>query len=111
MLVILDLDQKALGLQVSHDLLAAFIPLHPLIPSAVLVDGAILIHHIDDRKVVPQSHLKIIGVMGRGDLYHAGSKIHLHIAVRHNGDFSAHQRQNNRFAHQVLVSRILRVNR
>ena len=56
------------------------------------------------------AHLKVVGVVGRGNFHCAGSKLFVHIFVGNNGNFPSHQRQNQLLAHQMGVSLILRVN-
>ena len=60
---------------------------------------------------MPQPYLKVIGVMGGGDFNHTGAKIHFYIAVCHNGNLTAHQRQDYRFTNQRLIPLVIRVNR
>ena len=94
----LHLDKEAALFQVFYNLPAGVHPCHPGILTAVFVDGAVLVHHVDNGQVVALAHLKVVGVVGGGDFHHAGAEVHLHIFVRHNGDFFIHKGQDNIFA-------------
>ena len=52
-----------------------------------------------------------VGIVGWGDLNYAGSKIHLHVAVRHDGDFAVDKGQHNLLAHDVLITVVRRIYR
>ena len=60
---------------------------------------------------MPPPDLKVVGVMRGGDFHHAGAEIGFHIIVCHNGNFAPHQRQNQRFAHDIPIALIIRVYR
>ena len=60
---------------------------------------------------MPLAHLKVIGVMRGGDLYHARAEIALNIFVCNDRNFSADQRQNQRFPDQMAVSFIFGMHR
>ena len=67
-----------------------------------------------DTRFVPERFEKIydnwmnvIGVVRGGDLDHAGAKVLLHIGVGHHRNFTAHQRQNHRFSHEVPIALIV----
>ena len=57
------------------------------------------------------SYLKVVRVMGRGDLNHAGTEFHIHIGIRHDGDFPVHQGQQHLPADEGRISFILRIDR
>ena len=105
----LHLNQIASCLQVCHNGFPGFIPIHTRILGVIRNNLGIIGHHIDYRQIMPSAHLKVVGVMGRCDLYNAGTKFHIHIAVCNHRDFSANQRQNHGLAHILLVAFILRV--
>ncbi len=56
------------------------------------------------------SHLKVIGVMGRRDLNHAGSEFPVHISISDNGNDPVHNGQHHAFPDEMAVPLILRVN-
>ena len=55
------------------------------------------------------SYLKVIGVVGGSDLYHAGSEFPVNIRIRNNGDLSVHNGKQQLSAYNVLISFILRI--
>ena len=55
------------------------------------------------------AHLKVIGVMGRCDLYSAGSEFFIYIGIRHDRDFFAHQWQDRFLSYDVFVALIIRM--
>ena len=66
-----------------------------------------VIQNPDDFQVVPQSYLKVVGVIGRGHLHAAGAELHLGIIIGHHRDFLVHQRQNHSFAYDALISLVV----
>ena len=66
--------------------------------------------HTHDGQIVPLTHLKVVGVMGRGDLHHAGSLGHVRVLVQHNRDFLIDKRQHHMAAMQVLIALVVGVN-
>ena len=107
----LHLDEVAALLQILHNLLTGFHTGEAGVLAAVLVDGAVLVHHVDDGQVVALAHLEVVGVVGGGDFHHTGAEVHLHVLIGHNGDFLVHQGQDDVLAHQVLVALVLGVDR
>ena len=101
MVVGLGLDEIALLLQVLDDLLAALVPVHPVVGAAVFVDPAVVADAADDLQVMAQAHLEVVGVMGGSHLHGAGAEAQLHVVVRHNGDLPVHDGQDAGLAHQV----------
>ncbi len=91
MLVGLHLDQIPLRLQVRHKGFPAGVTVHALVLPAVFVDGGILVEDVDDGEIVPLAHLKVVGVVGGGDLHHAGAEVHLAVFVPHHRDFPVTQ--------------------
>ena len=57
------------------------------------------------------ANLKVVGVMGRCNLNHAGTEFHVHVLVRHDGDFAVDKGQHNRLAHDVLIPVVRRIYR
>ncbi|GBE44642.1 hypothetical protein BMS3Bbin10_02745 [bacterium BMS3Bbin10] len=70
-----------------------------------------LIENIDHFQILPPPDLEVVEVMGRGYLDGAGPLFRVGILIRDNRDFTPHQRQENRFADQVLVALIIGMNR
>src|SRR6185437_16506272 len=61
--VVLDACQQSAMLQIVQDFLPCLIPIQASIRPAVLIDAALVVHNVDLRQVVPQSGLKIVGIM------------------------------------------------
>ena len=53
------------------------------------------------------SHLKIVGVVGRCDFHHASAELHIHIGIRHHGNFPVYNGQHHLFANNILISPVL----
>ena len=102
--VVLHLFQEAQGFQVGHHGLAGLVAVHAAVLAAVFIDGAVVVEDADGLEIVPETHLEVVGVVGRGHLDAAGAEVHLHVLVGHNGDLPVHQRQDAGLPHQVLVA-------
>ena len=109
MVIVLDLHQSALCLQIFYNCLSRLIAIHAGILGICVYDLGIIRHHVDNFQVVPQTNFKVVRVVRRCDLYHAGSEVHLHIVICYNGNFTVYQRQDQSLAHQILVPFIIRV--
>ena len=109
--MILYLYQKSLLLQLLHDGFSRLVAIHARILAAVLVDGGVVVQDVDLRQIVASSHLKVIGVMGRRNLYHAGSEFLIHISVRNDRNLTAHQGQNHGLSDDILVALVIRIDR
>ena len=55
------------------------------------------------------AHLKVVGVVGGGDLHHAGALLHVGVLVADDGDLAAHQRQHHMAAVEMGVARVFGV--
>ena len=133
MLQRLHLFQVAAGLQVSQDGLAGFHGGHTCVLAAVqhlrLVDRiltrckqrirslligstghvAIVGKHTDDGQVMTQAHLKVVGVVSRGDLDHAGALGHIGVLITDNGDLFVQQGQHHMAAVEMGIAGVLAV--
>ena len=107
----LNLHQVAALVQILDDGLSGLFPGHSLVFAAVFINYGAFVHHIDYRQVLPQAHFKVVGVMGRGDLYHAGSEVHFHVFVGNHRNLPSHQGQSHGFAHIRLVALVIRMHR
>ena len=65
---LLDSTQIALSLQISDNLFSGFITIQASIFAAKLIDGTIIIHHINLRQIMSLTNLKVIRIMGRCNL-------------------------------------------
>ena len=111
MLVRFDFHQKALFFQVFHDLLTALVAGKPLVFAGVFVHNAAVVHHADDVKVMTKPDFKVVGIVSGGDFHRARTETYLAIVVGDKGNFTPDDRQNQRFAQNILVSFVLRVDR
>ena len=109
MAVIFDFHQKPELLQFFHNSLPAFHRIHAGKASGVLVHGTVVVGNGDDLKVVPLGNFEVVRIMGRRHLHGAGSKIHFHIFVSHDGNFLVHNGQNHFFTHQFRIALIRRI--
>ena len=98
----LHLHQIALLLQILHDGLAALVAVHTIVGAAVFVDVTVIGNDPDDLQIMPQAHLKVIGVVGGGHLHSAGAEADLAVLVTHNGDLPVHNRQDALLADEML---------
>ena len=97
--VILDFYQCALSLQIFHDCLSCLVAIHARILRVCIHDLCIVRHDIDDFQIMAQTDFKVVRVVCRCDLYHAGSEVHFNIVVCHNGNLTVYQRQDQSLAH------------
>ena len=113
----LDLLQETALLQVSQNGLAGFQRGHTCVLAAIqhlrLVDGvfagskegigggrvgsaghvAVVGEHAHNGQVVAQTHLKVVGVVGRGDLHDTGALGHIGVLITDDGDLLVQQGQ------------------
>jgi hypothetical protein len=81
-----------------------------LVLSGILVVGTVIVHKVDEFKVVSLTTLEIVRVMGRSDLDSTSTKRHIDSdRIGNDGDPSAIERVNDEFTVKVSVSRIVRV--
>ena len=70
---------------------------------------AVIGQHADDGQVMALADLKVVGVMGGGDLHNAGAFFHIGVLIAHDGNLFVQQRQNDMAAVQVGIARVLAV--
>ena len=58
-----------------------------------------------------KAHLEVVRIVSRRDFDGAASEAHFDVVVRNDRDFPSVHRQNENFAHEMLVFRIFRVDR
>ena len=59
----------------------------PLIDTGIFFHNGIFIYHFNKFKIVPDSHLIVIGVMGRGHLHCSRAKFLVHILIGYDWNF------------------------
>ena len=70
----LDLDERAAGFEVFHDLFARGEAIHTLVRLArVRVHRAVVVHHADDFQIMAKPYLEVVGVVRGRDLDRAGT--------------------------------------
>ena len=126
----LDGFEQAQGGQILHDGLAGLQGGHAGILAAVqhvgLVDGglaagedllglggvlraghmAVVGEHAHDGQLMALAHLKVVGIVGGGDLHHAGALFHIGVLVAHDGDLLVDQGQDHVAAVEVRIAGI-----
>ena len=78
--------------------------------ATVFIDCGIIVQNGNFRQSMPPSHFKIIGVMGRRNLNHTRTELHIHIGIPDNRNCPVHNGQHHLSADQMLIPLILRVN-
>ena len=111
MAVILNLDERALRLEVFDNGLSRFISVHARIFRIVIGNLRIICEDIDHRKIVTKSDLKVIRVMGRCNFDNARSEVYFNIIIGNNGDLPVDYREYESLADYILISLIVRVDR
>ena len=105
------LYQVSLLLQILNHYLSCFITFHSCVLAAIFIDGGIVIHHIDLRKVMALAHLEVVRVMSRRNLNRACTKFLVYIIIRYDRNLPVHQRKDCLLAYQVFVTFIIRMYR
>ena len=103
------LHQQTLLLQFLYHDLAGLVAIHACVLAAVLIDGCIVVQNIDLRQVMTLSYLEIVGVMCRGNLYYAGTKLLIYISVCDNRNFTTYQRQDHGLTYDIFIPLVIRV--
>ena len=101
--------QQPQFVQIFYDILTAFIPFLSFIASRLFGHNTVFIDDNDGFQVLPQAHLIVVGVMGRGDLHRAGTEFRINIVIGDNGNYPVHDRQQDFFAYQLAVPLIFRI--
>ena len=102
--IILYPHQIPASFQIRNDLFSCFVPIKALVLTAEGIYAPVIVQHPDHFQMMPQSDLKVVGVVGRRHLDAAGTKIHFRIVIRDNRDFLVHERQNDIFSNNILVA-------
>ena len=106
----LGLDEVALLLEIGHDGLARLISVETVVLAAV-DDAGVLVENEDLLEVVAQADLVVVRVVAGRHLDAAGAEIKLDVIIGHDGQLTAHERQDRRLADEVLVTLVRRVYR
>ena len=103
------LNQKAKLVQILYHDFSCLVAIHACVFSAKLIDGSIIVHDVDFRKVVSLSNLKVVRVVCRSDLYASSSEFLVNILVCNYWDLSVCERKLQHFAYDIFVTVIIRV--
>ena len=80
--------------------------------SSVSVERAVVVEDVDELELVAHADLVVIWIVRGRDLHRAGSECHVHNdVVRDNGDAAVQERVLRESTVQMLVARIVRVDR
>ena len=109
MRTIFNFYQQPQFVQIFYDILTAFIPFLSFIASGLFGHDTVFIDDNDGFQILPQAHLIVVGVMGRGDLYRAGTEFRINIVIGDDGDLPVHDRQQDFFAYQLAVPLVFRI--
>ena len=109
--MILYFYEKSLCLKIRNHCLSRLIAVHTCVFSALFIHGRVIIHDIDLRQVVASSHLEIVGVMCRCDLYASGSELFVYIGIRDHRNLTVCQRKLQHLSDKILIALIFRINR
>ena len=104
------LHQKSLLLQILHHGLSGLVAVHAEIFSGH-ADGGVVVHHADLRQIVAAAHLKVVGVVGGGDLHTARSKLLVHVLVGDHRDLPVREGELQHLSDEVLVALIVGIYR
>ena len=74
---------------------------------SLFVEPSMVVDYVDDRQVVPQSDLIVVGIVGRGDLEAAGTELQIHIVVLDDGDFPSYEGDQDFLAPEPKVPLVL----
>ena len=109
--VFLNFNESALFFEVFYDSFSRLVSVHSRVFRVIGSNLRVIGKHIYNRQIVAQTHLKVVRVVGGGNLNNACAEIRFNIFVGNNGYLAVNKRKNQRFAHKVLVSFIVRVYR
>ena len=105
--IVLDPNQKAHFFQFGHNLFSGCVAVHALELAAVFIDGSIVVHNIDHRKIMALAYFKVVRVVSRRNFNYARTELTVYIAVCHNGNPAVYKGQPNLAADQVLIPLVI----
>ena len=109
--MLLRADECADFLELLHELLAAFIAVKPSVFARALAHRAVRIDDDHLFKIVAQPHLKVVRIVRRRHLDRARAKCRIDVRIRKEGNATLHHGQDQRLAHEMLVTFIIGVHR
>ena len=107
--IILDFYDCALFFKIFNDRLSRFHSVHSGVLAPFGFNVSVIGKGVNYLKVMPQTDLEVIRIMSRSNLNTACSEVHFNIFIRNDGNLPVDDRQNKRFADNILVSLVVRV--
>ena len=96
-LILFNLFQQSQFFKIIHYLPATGKTVHSRINTGFFIHNATAVHDLQGRQVMPAANLKVIEVMGRGNLQCPGAKLFLHMRIKNYRDLAVNQGQHNHF--------------
>ena len=106
-----DFYKVSLLVQFLHDRFSRLIAVHARIFPAILINGSVIVHDVDLRKIMTLANFEVIRVMCRCNLHCSCTEFFIHIVVCHDRDLPSHQRQDYFLPYNILISLVIRVHR
>ena len=100
--------EQVVLLEPLDDGLAALVAVHASKLAVALDDHRVLVEDIDLRQVVSLTHGVIVGVVGRGDLNEAGTKVGIDMPILKDGDLTVDDGKLDGLAHEGGLLGVLR---
>ena len=107
--VFLDLNKCALSPEILNDSLSCLVAIHSCVLRVIVYDSSVIVHNVDNGKVMAAAYLKVIRVVGRSYLNYTCSEIHFNVIVRNDRYLTVNERKNNCLADKRLIALVIRV--
>ena len=109
---VFDFLKESLRFELFNDELARLETVHAFeLFSGFGVEMSGLVHDIDELKIMAETDLEVVRVVGGSDLHAAGALFRIGMFVADDRDFAVGERKVNGLADKVLVARIFRIDR
>ena len=105
---VLDVIEQVVLLEPLDDGLAALVAVHAGELAVALDDHRVLVKDVDLRQVVSLTHGVVVGIVGRGDLDEAGTKVGVDVPILKDGDLTVDDREHDGLTHEGGLLGILR---
>ena len=105
---VLDVIEQAVLLKPLDDGLAALVAVHAGELAVTLDDHRVLVEDVDLRQIVGLTHGVIVGVVGRGDLDKAGTKVGVDMPILKDGDLAVDDGELDGLTHEGGLLGVLR---
>ena len=108
-LVRLDLLQNTHFFESRHNLLTRFVAIQSRKFACVFVHRAVVVHNADNGQIVTYAHFEVVRVVSGSNFYNARAEFHIDVFVGYNGNFAVDKGYYYRFAHQMLITFVVRI--